>query len=335
MSTKRTLNTEELIRGVSQGNRKDISKAITVLEDGLAGSGPLYSEIYRRGGRAFVLGVAGPSGAGKSSLIDCLIKEFRSRGLKVGVVAVDPTSPFTGGALLGDRIRMVNHSLDEGVYIRSMASRGSKGGLSRSAKKAIDVLDAANFDVVMLESVGIGQTEVDIIKVAHVTLVVVMPEMGDSVQAMKAGLMEIGDVFVVNKADLGGADRALLEISQFAKARDGSRPVVLKTVARTCEGVPELVNLLTGMMTKAGARDDRKRDGANALEEVKDALESKMERRLLEGTKSKSGWAELIEQVALRKMDPDAAADRIMNEIGAAGESRAPGGTGKTTRRRR
>jgi LAO/AO transport system kinase len=306
------LTTKDLVRGVVRGSRKDISKAITILEDDLPGSGRLYAEIFKRGGNAFVLGVAGPPGAGKSSLINCIIRELRSRGLKVGVVAVDPTSPFTGGALLGDRIRMVDHSLDEGVYIRSMASRGSKGGLSRSTRKAIDVLDAAKFDVILLESVGIGQTEVDIVRVARATLVVIMPEMGDSVQAMKAGLMEIGDIFVVNKADLEGADRAALEIARFARSKNGTKPTVLKTVARTCEGVPELVDAITRLM---GGPKGRASGDGGALEAVREAIGAKVETAFSEGLASNPDWKGLLERVKLREVDPDSAAELVVKEM--------------------
>jgi LAO/AO transport system kinase len=326
------LTTKDLVRGVVRGSRKDISKAITILEDDLPGSRRLYAEIYKRGGNAFVLGVAGPPGAGKSSLINCIIRELRSRDRKVGVVAVDPTSPFTGGALLGDRIRMVGHSLDEGVYIRSMASRGSKGGLSRSTRKAIDVLDAAKFDVVLLESVGIGQTEVDIVKVARATLVVIMPEMGDSVQAMKAGFMEIGDIFVVNKADLEGADRAALEIAQFARSKDGAKPTVLKTVARTCEGVPELVDAVMRLM--AGAKGRASGEGG-ALEEVREAIGSNVEKAFLEGLASKPSWTELLERVTLREVDPDSAAELVVRDMTSKSNGPSMGGTTKRVRARR
>jgi LAO/AO transport system kinase len=323
------LSTIDLVRGVVKGSRRDISKAITILEDDLPGSRRLYAQIYKRGGNAFVLGVAGPPGAGKSSLINCIIRELRSRGRKVGVVAVDPTSPFTGGALLGDRIRMVDHSLDEGVYIRSMASRGSKGGLSRNTRKAIDVLDAAKFDVILLESVGIGQTEVDIIKVAQATLVVIMPEMGDSVQAMKAGLMEIGDIFVVNKADLEGADRAALEIAQFARTKDGAKPAVLKTIARTCEGVPELVDAVIELMASAKGRAS---GGGGALEEVKEAIGARVETAFSRGLASNPLWSDLLKRVTLRKIDPDTAAELVVREM--TSKSKGPTKVGRTKRAR-
>jgi LAO/AO transport system kinase len=312
---------QSLVRGVTKGNRKDISRAITILEDDLPGSKELYSELYLRGGGAFVLGVAGPPGAGKSSLISCLIRKLRSRGHKVGVVAVDPTSPFTGGALLGDRIRMADHGLDDGVYIRSMASRGSKGGLSRSTRKAIAVLDAASYDVILLESVGIGQTELDIVKVAQATLVVVTPEMGDSVQAMKAGLMEIGDIFVVNKADLEGADEAALEIGRFVRAKEGRRPKVLKTVATTCDGAAELAGAVEGLMAKASARTPSHRI-EDVVDEVGEVVTSKLEKVFSEGVSSEPRWAELVNKVAKREMDPDSAAEMIMKDL--TGKARRP-----------
>jgi LAO/AO transport system kinase len=321
-----------LLRQVLKGDRRAISRAITVLEDDLPGSKELYRELYARGGHAYVIGVAGPPGGGKSSLINCMVKEFRSRGNKVGVVAVDPTSPFTGGALLGDRVRMVDHSLDEGVYIRSMASRGSGGGLSRNTRKAIAALDAARFDYVLLETVGTGQTEVDVIKMAHVTAVVLMPETGDSIQAMKAGLMEIADVFVINKADLMGADKAAMEISAFLKEKDGWRPPVVMTVAKTCDGVKELVDVLlrykshtTGRFVSGDASRWR------AIEEVKDALHERLEREFQEKVKGSEHWAGIIEAVIRRKLDPESAAELLMNDektakrIGRSGKRRQEG----------
>jgi LAO/AO transport system kinase len=226
---------------------------------------------------------------------------------------------------------MVDHSLDDGVYIRSMASRGSKGGLSRSTRKAIDVLDAAKFDIILLESVGIGQTEVDIVRVARATLVVIMPEMGDSVQAMKAGLMEIGDIFVVNKADLEGADRAALEIAQFARSKDGRRATVLKTVAKTGEGVPELADAVMMLMSEKKGEAT----GGDALEEVREAVGLKAEKAFSEGLAYRPGWEGVLEKVARRQVDPDSAAELILRELMLRWKGPAKGVVAGRTRARR
>jgi LAO/AO transport system kinase len=306
---------EGLVEGVLKGDRRAISKVITIIEDDLPGAAEVYSKLFSKSTPAFVLGIAGPPGAGKSSLINCLIREYRMKGRRVGVVAIDPTSPFTGGALLGDRVRMVDHSLDDGVYIRSMASRGSVGGLSRNARKAIVVLGAAHYDVIILETVGIGQTEMDVIKVADATVMVLMPEMGDSVQAMKAGLMEIGDIFVVNKADLGGADKAAIEIAGMIKEKDGWKPPVLMTVAKTCSGVRELVEAVELYRTRTKVQDEGKKDRERALQEIREALQEKLMRMLDADPRVAGQMAAYVDSVMKRELDPCSAADKIFEAL--------------------
>jgi LAO/AO transport system kinase len=202
-------------------------------------------KLYTHTGNAYIIGITGPPGAGKSTLVDQLTASFRSKGKKVGVVAIDPTSPFTGGAILGDRIRMNRHATDEGVFIRSLATRGALGGLSRSTSDVALVMDAIGMDIIIIETVGVGQDEVDIVKTAHTTCVVMVPGMGDDIQAIKAGILEIGDVFVVNKADRDGAERTARELEFMLEMRDpqgnGSwNPKVMKTVAQKGTGVEEL-----------------------------------------------------------------------------------------------
>jgi len=238
------LSSRELAGQLVKGNRRALARAITVVENGGKEAPGLLRAISPRIGNAFVVGVTGPPGTGKSTLVDRLTEDYRKRGLRVGVVAIDPTSPITGGALLGDRIRMVDHVMDKGVFIRSMASRGWTGGLSAAVSDVIQVLSAAGMDVILVETVGIGQSDIDIVKVAHAVMVVVMPGMGDDVQASKAGLMEVGDVYVVNKADLPGADATVVDLLSVAKGSKTRSPSVLKTSALKREGVGTVVTVL-------------------------------------------------------------------------------------------
>ncbi|MDG7011065.1 MAG: methylmalonyl Co-A mutase-associated GTPase MeaB [Nitrososphaerota archaeon] len=247
----------KLASGIKRGDRVALAKGITLVENE-----PGRASALLRGfgvpTRSFVLGVTGPPGTGKSTLVDRLIASYREKGLKVGVIAIDPTSPLTGGALLGDRIRMTAHSVDRRVYIRSMASRGWSGGLSRAAADAIRLMDAAGFDVVLLETVGIGQSDIEVVGVSHAVLVVLMPGLGDDVQVSKAGLMEVGDVYVVNKADLEGADTMVVSILSLFRGTLRSPPV-LKVSALSGEGVEKLLGAVEGFRGRfvSGAEDMR------------------------------------------------------------------------------
>lgn len=237
----------DLIQKVINGNFRAISKAISIVENESESSEELLKEIYKYTGRAYKIGITGPPGAGKSSIVFQLTKLLRNENAKVGIIAVDPTSPFTGGSLLGDRVRMNELSLDEGVFIRSMASRGSLGGLSKKAIEAGDILDAGGFDYVIFETVGVGQSELDVVKVADTIVVVLVPESGDSIQAMKAGLMEIADIFVLNKSDREGADIAVNAIKSVLSLRikkDEWEVEIVKTIGNTGAGVDELLNLI-------------------------------------------------------------------------------------------
>lgn len=236
-------NPDPVPESLFAGDRVAIARAISAVENERDGARDLLRRIFVRTGRAYRIGITGPPGAGKSSLTNKLARAYRAAGQAVGIIAVDPTSPFTGGALLGDRVRMSDVELDDGVFIRSMASRGSLGGLSKKAVEAADVLDAAGKDIVIMETVGVGQSELDIAGAADTTVVVLVPESGDSIQAMKAGLMEIADFFVLNKSDRAGADQAVMAIQMILHFREAApwAPAVLKTVASEGTGIDDVV----------------------------------------------------------------------------------------------
>jgi LAO/AO transport system kinase len=249
---------------LQQGSPVAIARAISQVENDDPEAADLLDAVFPLTGRAYRIGVTGPPGAGKSTLTNALALRYRRQGLNVGIIAVDPTSPFTGGALLGDRVRMSDVELDPGVFIRSMASRGSLGGLSRKTVEAADILDAAGKQIVFLETVGVGQSELDIAGAADTTLVVLVPESGDSIQAMKAGLMEIADLFVLNKSDRAGADQAVMALQMILHFRGGERaaPEVVKTVARDGEGIDEAVLRIDShrrMQTADGRLEERRR----------------------------------------------------------------------------
>ena len=238
---------------VLAGDPRAVARAISMIEDESPDAAALIERIYPRTGHAYLIGVTGPPGAGKSTLVDRMIAELRKppRALTVGVIAVDPTSPFSGGAVLGDRLRMQMHAADADVFIRSMATRGHLGGLARATGDAALVLDASGKDVIIIETVGVGQDEVDIIRTADISIVTLVPGTGDEVQALKAGIMEIANVFVVNKADREGADRVVSAIESYLSLEThGKRPPIVKTVATTGEGIPELLQAIEACRVK-------------------------------------------------------------------------------------
>ncbi len=238
---------QNLIRQYLSGDRRALARFISFVENEVDDVSQLLDKIYYRTGHAYRIGITGPPGAGKSTIVDRLTKLYRKNDKTVGIIAVDPTSPFTGGALLGDRIRMNDLATDPGVFIRSMATRGSLGGLAQRTHEVADLLDAFGFDIVIFETVGVGQSELDVVEAADSTVVVLVPESGDSIQAMKAGLMEIADIFAINKSDREGADRVLLEIQYVLEFSENSRPwkpPVIQTVANTGQGIGELLETL-------------------------------------------------------------------------------------------
>jgi len=248
------LQSSQLAREIRKGDRRALSKGITLVENEREGASKLL-RMLKPSGHAFIVGVTGPPGTGKSTLVDRLIGLYRKKGLSVGVIAVDPTSPITGGALLGDRIRMASHTGDRGVYIRSMASRGWSGGLSRATSQAIQLMDAAGFDIIFLETVGIGQSDIEVVGVAHAVLVVLMPGLGDDVQVSKAGLMEVGDVYVVNKADMVGSDSMVVHLLGLVRGMKSRSPPVIKVSALTGEGLEMLEGAIEVVRSRFGQGD--------------------------------------------------------------------------------
>jgi LAO/AO transport system kinase len=293
------------------------------LDDRVPAALALLKELHPHTGRAYIIGVTGNPGAGKSTVVDALIALYRGQGLRVGVVAVDPSSPFTGGAILGDRIRMQRHALDEGVFIRSLATRGHLGGLSRSTFDVVAVLDAMGFDRILVETVGVGQDEVDVMKAAHTTVVVTVPGLGDDIQAIKAGLLEIADVLVVNKADREGADRAVRDLTQMLDLRGGAaleEIEILKTVAahgiRPGSGMRELAEAIDRhrqRMIESGkaVRRAEQRAAAYLGELVRAAIAQRVDEALAE----EGGLANLAAAVVRGDRDPYTLAEAVVARV--------------------
>jgi LAO/AO transport system kinase len=306
----------ELASRVLKGDHRALAKAISIVEGAGIARRKLIHELYPRTGRAFTIGVTGPTGTGKSTLVDKTIQEFRKRGRKVGVLAIDPSSPFTGGAILGDRIRMMDHSLEREVYIRSMASRGDVGGLARAAINSIRVLDAAGMDVVIVETVGAGQTEVQVATAVDATVVVLMPQLGDEVQAFKAGFNEIGDLFVVNKADITNPSKTMFNVASGLQEKNGWRPPVLKTVAINGVGVSSLVDNLEKFQKFLDAHGLREERARKRLEsELIEAAFSDFYAETVTRLKREKSWQHLLGQVAKKEVDPETAASKLVRTI--------------------
>jgi LAO/AO transport system kinase len=311
----------ELIREIVKGERVPLARAISAVENEAPDAVEILNACFERGGHAFRLGITGPPGAGKSTLVTRLAQEYRRRGETVGIVAVDPTSPFSGGALLGDRVRMTELSGDPGVFIRSMATRGSMGGLAVHSAQVSDVLDAAGFSRILIETVGVGQSELEVAQTADSTAVVLVPESGDGVQAMKAGLMEIGDLFVINKADREGAERAAFAVSSALELRashGGWMPPVLLTIASQGEGVADVVERFEQhleFLKTHGGLDRRRRQRME--EHLRGLLRAQLWKEL-ESRMTRAAWEECIEALLARRVTPHEAASRLAKSVDPA-----------------
>src|SRR5689334_8547291 len=302
---------------VSSGEAAAVARAISKIEDGSAGAAALMKEIYQRSRGALVIGITGSPGGGKPSLVDKLAMFYRKSGERVGIVAVDPSSPFSGGAILGDRIRMQTLGLDEGVFIRSMATRGNLGGLARATVDAVAILDAAGYAKIIVETVGVGQDEVEVVKAADVSVVVLVPGMGDDIQAIKAGIMEIGDIFVINKADKEGVyatEKELESLLSLASRGDGWDPPIVKTVATENQGVEALAEAIAGFQqTQLSVVATSDRRHAIARWRIVELLRERLLARVLASESSVAMLERLADEVATRRRDPYSAVEELIN----------------------
>ncbi len=309
-----------LAEGVREGDARAIARAISLIEDNDPEAARLIGELFPYTGRALLVGLTGSPGTGKSSLVNHLARHYRAQGKKVGIIAIDPTSPFTGGALLGDRVRMQEHATDENIYIRSMATRGSLGGLARATGDAVLVLDAAGKDLILIETVGVGQDEIDIVRLADVTVLLLVPGLGDDVQNFKAGVMEIADVFVINKVDRGEGERVERELKamlSLSRRKDGWQTPVVKTVATEGTGVEELADAVAGFSAYLDQNDLREQKRTERWQErLLDLIRQRALERVLEVAVGKESLARYAGQIARRERDPHSVVEELLRTAG-------------------